>query len=303
MTIRAKIVADSIYKPGSKDYESHRLTTFSLRYPRFIHSQLLTHRAFSRNASSSRAIPVRKMMKNIEDDPAMPIHWGKNKKGMRAGKEISDPGGAEALWKSAMLACSKYTEKLVELGVHKQIANRLLEPWQHIDVLCTATEYSNFFNLRIASEAQPEIRELAIQMADLYYSQEPQELLTDNTWHLPYIVKEDLEGLDPIDINDTLRKMSVARCARVSYMNHENRKPTTKEDVDLHNRLLESRHMSCFEHMARPLHIGEHSKGNLRGWVSYREMLPNENQTSYSHAARMKELSGTEDILPARLGK
>jgi thymidylate synthase ThyX len=78
--ISAKIIADSI----SESEYGDRITTFELEYPRFIHGELMTHRLFSRNAASSRAIPINKMMDQVLTAPAMPVEWGLNKSGMQA---------------------------------------------------------------------------------------------------------------------------------------------------------------------------------------------------------------------------
>ena len=82
--MEVKVIADSISESGK------RITTFQLKYPRFIHSEVMTHRVFSRNASSSRAIPVKKMIEQVRNNPAMPIHWGANQSGMQAKNELNE---------------------------------------------------------------------------------------------------------------------------------------------------------------------------------------------------------------------
>lgn len=154
MTISAKIVADSISPAGG------RLVTMELCYPRFIHSEFLTHRMFSRNASSSRAIPVEKMLQQVQENPAMPVHWGKNQPGMQAREEIF-PNTGKDLWKIYAKQTAKNAEELNLIGYHKQVVNRLLEPFQYIKVIVTATEWDNFFKLRLHEDAQPEMYELA----------------------------------------------------------------------------------------------------------------------------------------------
>ena len=156
--IEAKIIADSINSLG------HRITTMQLKYPRFIHSEFLTHRVFSRNASSSRAIPVAKMIDQVWNDPAMPVHWGQNKSGMQAEQEIQHVMHAKDLWFQASKSAAELAQRMNEIGLHKQVVNRILEPFQWIHVVVTATEWDNFFELRNHPAAQPEIQELAQQM-------------------------------------------------------------------------------------------------------------------------------------------
>ena len=153
--ISARIVADSLNTD-----KSHRLTTFVLTYNRYIHSEIMTHRMFSRNAASSRAIPVKRMIKNIRDNPARPISWGQNQKGMQAEENIciENESIAIKIWDESCWNAIKSAERLINLGVHKQIANRLLEPFAHMTTIVTATEFNNFFHLRAHKDAQPEFR-------------------------------------------------------------------------------------------------------------------------------------------------
>ena len=236
----------------------------------------MTHRVFSRNASSSRAIPVRKILQQIQEDPVLPVYWGKNQKGMQADEELDKTSQdiAKRLWLQGRDHAVGIVEQLVDLGVHKQIANRILEPWSHISVVVTATEYANWFNLRCHPDAQPEIKALADQMRDLYFSNEPMQA-DENDWHLPFIKNEELS----IPINRLIRA-SVARCARVSYLTHDKKEPDIDADVALHDRLLESKHMSCFEHVATPSKNNEFV-GNFRAWTQYRKIVPGENQSIY----------------------
>lgn len=153
----AKIILDSINESGD------RLTTFQLRYPRFIHSELMTHRVFSRNAMSSRAVPVAKMIAQVRENPAKPIHWGMNKPGMQATEEVP-VASAEHLWQKAANLAADVAEQMVKLNLHKQVANRILEPFQWMNTIVTATEWDNFFELRAHPDAQPEFQKLAVMM-------------------------------------------------------------------------------------------------------------------------------------------
>lgn len=273
MTATAKVIADSVSAEGI------RITTFQLKYPRFIHSEFMTHRVFSRNASSSRAIPVMKMLKQVWNDPAMPLHWGQNQAGMQAKAELSGfkRWAAKTLWKAAGRVMCGAAWLMTKVGLHKQVANRILEPWQFIHVIVTATDWDNFFELRDHEDAQPEIRDLAIKMREAMAASAPQ-LLVGNRWHLPYVTQDEVAQYGFV----LARKLSAARCCRVSYLTHDGRKPSVEEDLKLCERLAGARpiHASPFEHQASPDATDWHGNwafpnlhGNLRGWVQYRKFI------------------------------
>ncbi|MGH9160931.1 MAG: FAD-dependent thymidylate synthase, partial [Vicinamibacteraceae bacterium] len=160
MPYRADVLLDSVSPAGC------RLTTFVLTYPRFVHAELLTHRVFSRNSSSSRAIPVRKLLEQVAAEPVVPVWWGKNQPGMQARAELEPAQQEEArrLWLEARDQAVAIAGKFTALGGHKQIVNRLLEPWMWITVILSGTTYENFFGLRCHLDAQPELRTLAEMM-------------------------------------------------------------------------------------------------------------------------------------------
>ncbi len=286
--ISAKVIADSI------SVLDERLTTFVLTYPRFIHSEVLTHRVLSRNASSSRAIPVAKMMAAIRDNPAVPEFWGANQAGMQAAVELSDyyddetyrdTGSylsprerAKERWIRARDEALASVALFEQIGLHKQIANRVLEPWMHITVICTATDWENFYWLRTDKAAQPEFRILAERMLIAHNASEP-VTLEIGQWHLPFVKPE--EGFNLEDA----RKASVARTARVSYNNHDGTAPDLAKDVELHDRLAVGGHMSPFEHQATPS-VGRY--GNFNGWMQYRYLVPNENRIEFPGLIRKK---------------
>ena len=274
MTISAKIIADSISPAGI------RLTTMQLVYPRMVHSEFMTHRLFSRNASSSRAIPVAKMIEAVKKDPAMPVFWGKNQPGMQAAEEVEDKGLAVNLWLRARDNAVRQAEGLLELGLHKQIANRILEPWQHIHVVVSATDYDNFFHLRLDKDAQPEIQALAKEMW-IAREQSVPKLLQYQQWHLPYIRPEEMLAEYGLE---ALRRVSAARCARVSYLKHDGEQPDFGEDLALFDRLAGRHpiHASPLEHQATPdifswgHWTNPHLHGNFTGWVQYRKTIHGE---------------------------
>jgi thymidylate synthase ThyX len=267
--ISAKVVADSFNETGD------RLITLSLRYPRFIHAEFMTHRVFSRNASSSRAIPVEKMLKMVREEPAMPIHWGMNQPGMQAYKEVgvTEQRIAKDEWCRAAESAVVHATHLMGLGIHKQVINRLLEPFQHISVVVTATEWENFFLLRMHETAEPNIQALAWAMKQAIEVSTPRSLEWGG-WHMPYVEEWETHDLDI----DTQVKCSVARCARVSYMNHEGKAPETAKDEELYDRLVGSTpiHASPTEHQALA-YRGSRARGmsgNFKGgWVQHRKLL------------------------------
>lgn len=290
--IEAKIVADSVGPNGK------RITTMALTYPRFIHAEFMTHRVFSRNASSSRAIPVKKQIQMVMDNPAIPLAFTKNKPGMQGGEALQDLEHELAVgaWLAGRDDAVRTANALADLEIHKQYANRVLEPWAHITVVVTATDWDNFFALRIHPAAQPEIHELAKQMYAAMSESVPQ-VLKAGMWHLPFI---DQQAMDEVkarcgvaclqDSRDALElaiKRSVARCARVSYLNHDGTSATIEKDLELYDRLLGGVpiHASPAEHQARALVVPEpvtpRLRSNLKGWVQYRKTLKNENIEKY----------------------
>lgn len=263
MTISVEIAADSIHPKT----DSPRLTTMLLRYPRFIHSELMSHRVFSRNASSSRAIPIRKMIDAVVEDPAYPVEWGLNEPGMQARKVANKETAEQAkeIWDTALYHAVRQARRLMDLGMHKQIVNRVLEPFSHISVIVTSTEWDNFFSLRCHPDADPTIRALAVEMRDAYQASEP----TETMFHLPLVPEFNSEKPLRHYMN-----LSVARCARVSYLTHSGRVPNEEEDINLANRLLGSRHFSPFEHQAMAAKTTDtRLTRNLTGWIQHRAMI------------------------------
>lgn len=264
MFTQATIIKDSISAEGT------RLTTMELVYPRFVHGEFMTHRVFSRNASSSRAIPVLRMLKNIITKTAKPVYWGKNKPGMQSTEELSFVPRviAKGLWFSAATAACIHSGLLHMIGFHKQYANRVTEPYQYITVVVTATEWDNFFELRLDSDAQPEINNLAKKMREALDNSKP-TLLNRGDWHLPYVTHEELKSGQPMHV---LCKVSSARCARTSYLTHDNKNPVIEKDLELFDRLAGSRplHASPLEHVATP---STKDNTNFVNWKQFRKVI------------------------------
>ena len=281
MTISVKIICDS-------RYGGDRLTTMELKYPRFIHAEFMTHRVFTRNASSSRAIPIERQIEMIMEDTAMPIHWGKNQSGMQAREELTgqDREDAKKLWLMARDEAIATAHGFIQVGAHKQIVNRILEPFSHITVLVTSDSWGNFFALRDHPDAQPEIRELARVMKAAMETSTPKSLGLGE-WHLPYLDDEDLANINNHMAESSITRhkpnkwdvcmmacaVSAARCARVSYLTHDRKRPTLEEDMNLFYRLAHANppHMSPCEHQAHPCR--EPSEGNFRRWSQFRHTI------------------------------
>jgi hypothetical protein len=280
----ARVLKDSLSPSGA------RLTTLEVTFPRIVLAEFNTHRVFSRNSASSRAIPVEKMLKRVMDDPFIPIHWGKNQKGMQANEEVTLEQTTVAMteWLKARDFAVQQAKELLYVGIHKQITNRLLEPFLWQTVIITATEFGNWNALRRHPDAQPEIKRVADMMWDARAASTPIKL-DHGEWHLPLtpeidelLARRRTGDVEAIDW-EFWKKVSTGRCARVSYLTHDGRRDL-EADIGLCERLQASGHMSPFEHVARPLDdddLAPHEtfpnlifRGNFRGWLQYRKQLP-----------------------------
>lgn len=304
--ISAKVIQDSVSEVGI------RITTMELLYPRFIHSEFMTHRVFSRNSASSRAIPIEKMIETIENNPASPIHWGKNQAGMQAKEELEEHKlwQAQQIWLAAAKHAIEHSRNMANLGVHKQIANRITEPYQWMKVVVTATDWENFFWLRDHPDAQPEIAELAKQMKKAMNESTP-FLLYEGEWHVPYVQRvrgkvfgelmygtfvqgETGSYFAPMTLEQA-KMISASCCAQVSYRKTDD---SLEKAQMVFDRLINSEpvHASPVEHQATPLiecaypvdgcnvqkrvtkdNIDKYLyySNNFRGWIQYRALIPN----------------------------
>lgn len=268
------------------------LITVHMRYWRGIHSELMTHRAFSRNARSSRAVPVHKMLEEVKNYPFVPKHWGSNQKGMQAGSEcnaevnldeLDEWYSREGAWVEASKFAAMTAKGYSDAGYHKQVANRLLEPFMMIDTLVTSTDWSNFMALRDHSDAEPHMRDLAVATFEAFRESRDQiRVLKPGQWHLPYVTPDEENELDL----SVLKKISAARCARISLSPFDGN-GSVEAEVDRYDKLVSSWpvHASPVEHQATPddrvytphpvwEHPREHR--NFRGWRQNRAMIPNE---------------------------
>jgi len=270
------------------------LWTLHIRYHRFIHGEFMTHRVFNKNASSSRAIPIARMVQRAD---AMPLHWGSNRPGMQAGAELTGwrLWAVKKLWRLGMAFTKRLSLSLAKLGLHKQLANRWTETSQWIDVIVTATEWDNFFLLRDHEKAQPEIAALARKIRQaMFWSgaqgyKQPREVKSGDrfnvwNWHLPFVTFEEREAATRMQYDSRslwhnclfLAKISSARCARVSYANHDGSAPVLSRDYKLFGDLTSDpkvMHLSPTEHQGYPMPAPWQWSKNLRGFRQHRELL------------------------------
>jgi thymidylate synthase ThyX len=284
MGFGAKVLADSVSPAGV------RLTTLEVTMPRIVLAEFNTHRMFSRSSASSRAIPVPDRIAAVRRDPFIPAAFGKNQRGMQAGEVLTDTEANRALsvWRESIDTALFHAGRLAELEVHKQLANRLLEPFSWHTVIVTATEWDNFWGLRISPLAQPEIQEPARLMRLVMDASTPTPVPYGG-WHLPLVPDREGLELDGFSVSDVC-KVSVARCARVSYLTHDGKRDP-KADLGLFERLAGNGHMSPLEHVARPIAPEEQEPGgfgvmepqfvgNFRGWRQLRKDYPHESDFS-----------------------
>ena len=315
--------------------DGSEVLTYECEVHRYVWAECLTHRLFSRNAASSRAIPVAKMIELVENSPAVPIHWGKNRAGMQAKEEHNHVveldwdswedlgiwGTREQAWFEARDNGILKAHSFNEAGYHKQIVNRLLEPFQMIKVVVTATEWDNFFWLRFHDKAQPEIYELARCMLAAKKRSVP-EVLNVGEWHTPYVghlrtedglqyVVEDSDGQGFYVSLDEALHVSASCCAQVSYRKTDNsleKGEKVWQMLTTDDRL----HGSPMEHQATPikemptcygmdLDAWDIPKGvthfdfdnlwsnNFKGWVQHRALIPNNNCTSFDYTQEIDE--------------
>lgn len=284
----AKVIADSISAQG------HRLTTLEVVMHRFVLAEFNTHRVFSRNSASSRAIPVDKIMNRVKGSPADPVAWPREQSGMQGGLPFNEQGekACKEGWDRARETALWYANELTDIKLHKSLINRLLEPFMWHTVIVTATEWDNFFWQRCHPDAQPEMKAAADAMQIAYYTSTPKEL-SHGEWHLPYIKQEDIDEIVDILPNpayfaviDALKKISTARCARVSYLSHDGIR-SLQADIDMfETRLLANGHWSPFEHVATPVIRGDGGPvqdmcGNFRGWRQFRKQFTAENRQGF----------------------
>ena len=303
MKITAKVIQHSISRSTGKE-----IITYELEYPRYIHSEFMTHRVFSRNAASSRAIPVETMQRQVMEHNVEFVHYGKNQPGMQAREELDEISKKVVLnaWHSAKEYCVRMSATMTQVGAAKQVVNRMLEPWMMMKVVLTTTELANWDWLRAHPDAQPEIQALAIEMHKAKQASEPMEL-KHGEWHVPYVTRYFDELSDIMFYGDDgrmsvedARMVSASCCAQVSYRKSDD---SVEKAKAIYTRLIESEpaHSSPLEHQATPIEydfhmpegmpvdpdwMAEHGitsyhmdgslgSGNFRDWIQFRQLIPN----------------------------
>jgi hypothetical protein len=268
----AKIIADSIC-------EGSRLTTMQITHWTALQAELNTHCAFAKNASSARAIPLNKAIERVENEPFLPIFWGKARAGMSPIEEVDANSRSEAiaLWLQARDYIVDIVKKMDALGLHKQLPSRLMAPFSWITVAITGDNagWSNFFNQRCHKDAQQEFQHVAYLAQREYFESTP-DVLKPGEWHLPYVQKEEKSQHDLHD----LVQLSVARTARTSYLTQEGKRDNEK-DFELFWRLagMDPKHLSPTEQVCECT-PGVKS-GKYDGWTAYRKSIPNEYVTDF----------------------
>lgn len=264
--ITAKVIAYSRCKRTGR-----KIATFEFEYPRFIHGELMTHRLFSRNAASSRAIPIKKMIEQVRNNPAFPIHFGANQSGMQADNELNPVMRKVAvyLWKKAAQGAALAAEGMDAIGLHKQVVNRVLEPFQIMKTVVTSTCWENWNWLRNHKDAQPEIRELARVAIEALDNTVPHDL-EPGEWHVPYYKfgvwrPECASNVDqfgnPLHV---ALMISSSCCAQVSFRLLND---GLEKAAEIYGKLVESEpvHASPFEHQATPICEAEVKQCNVYG--------------------------------------
>ena len=297
--ITARIIADSVSPEGI------RMTTMEIEYSRFILAELNTHRMLSKNSASSRAIPVKAMHEHIRANTATPVYWGINQPGMKAKEELtgSDKSWAGYLWAKARDTAIGFSQDMADLNIHKQITNRITEPWMIMKTVISGTEWANFFWLRDHADAQPEIAVLAHKMHQAYNASVPQQL-QPGEWHVPYVrtyrdtrsgILHYLDSLDKYITAEEARVISASCCAQVSYRKSDD---SYEKALKIYQQLIESEpaHASPVEHQATPMYVfvdeyspetwqdgvthvsrnGDLWSGNLRSWIQHRKLIAGE---------------------------
>ncbi len=294
-----------LIKHSKSAVNGKEILTYELTYPRMVHAELMTHRLFSRNAASSRAIPISKLIDLIKEDCAKPVEWGLNQSGMQAKGVHNYPWLCNMAWIGASKLAILSAKVLQKLGLHKQICNRVIEPYQYIKTIVTFTEGDNWFWLRDHKDADPTIQKVAKEMWEDKEVSTPQ-VLEVGEYHLPYIGTYKCpeygntmyhlhdEDLTDVSLEDAI-KISTSCCAQVSYRVLDD---SLEKALKIYNQLVTMSpvHASPFEHVATPmadpyfedghdytdLSIGEHIdsngrvwSGNFMGWSQYRQSIPN----------------------------
>lgn len=271
---------------ASRHAQTGRLVvSLHMRYPRIIHGELMTHRVFNRNARSSRAVPIKTLLGEIRSSAFIPWHWTGAKPGMQGVPNWQEkilvkgaaalhvdtdiPVNAEAAWLWGRDLMADLAESFADADYHKQVANRLVEPWMWMDLLVTSTHWANFMHLRDHPDAEPHIRDLAVLVGKaLEAAGDQAQILHPGQWHLPYVTREEIDRELPAwrftsaadavlrpetTVADLGKMISAARCARISYKPFDGNS-TYEKEIERFNSLIgnDAVHASPLEHQCTP---------------------------------------------------
>ena len=284
-------------------HNGKKMMTLRVKYPRIIHAEKLKHSQLKCNTSSSRAIPVKQNNQYILSDVAMPVRFGKNQSGMQDCGELDNPVVIDGksytpqqAWEYAAGLMCKVSDAFADAGYHKQVCNRLTEPFQYTEAVFSGSEWANFFWLRCDQDADPTIKVLADLCFQAYADDDDWQLLSHGQWHLPYVDCKFIDGEQVFYQEDkqlTLQEaklISMSTCAQASYRKEDN---SLEKALVVEGRLFSGKkvHASPSEHQAMAFNmfsdafdgtgITHHNKqgdlcsGNLVGWVQFRQLINN----------------------------
>lgn len=304
---KVELLAHSINPVGDE------AITFATCHERAVHADYMTHR-WSRNASSSRAIPFDRMLAWTERDPALPLHLGRNRPGMQSGAEVDDQAGCRegilGLFDHVAEFCRKVLHGKHDL--HKEAINRYLEPWGWINTVGTMgrPQLMNAFGLRCSPHADPRAQRLFVGMARLYRASTPRPLEAGE-WHLPYVTDRQLRaydeglgqaikwgGAEPDELPERLLVWSAARCAWVSYRTVDGKVATWEKAKRRHDECVESKHCTPLEHQLRARADHGRNGGCVAGYDCYRHMIPDESASDFDFSILDTVYQDRDYIIP-----
>lgn len=264
---------------------SAELITVASRHPRMIHADSMTYRGMSRNASSSRAIPTKRMNRFIAADPVRLVYYGQERPGMVATEQIPPEriARAKSLIDTHRDQSLKLVNDLADLGLHKQAANRYAEPHAWINVLWTGNleTWLNVFAQRITGygdwKAQPEYVWECVKIARLIRKSEPR-CIDVGQWHVPFVSDLERDQFSP----ELFLRLSVARSCRISLKTFDDKVASVEDDLATYTKLLTNDHWSPFEHQGQALAYKDDRSGNFRGYRQLRQMLPKNVHTEFN---------------------
>lgn len=295
-----------VVQASKSAYTGKELWTFELEFPRFILAEVNTHCMLEKNSASSRAIPVNTSNKLIQENPAMPVYWGKNQAGMVAVEELGDveKEASKQVWLAAMQSAVAHSLVLDSLKNHKQVANRVVEPWQRMKTVMSGTEWENLFYLRDHPDADPTFQELAKVMKEAKSKVEP-TVICNNEWHVPYVERKRIDGVmryfsagQELTVEQA-RMVSASCAAQTSYRRNDE---TLEKAIQVFKRLNigspdQPAHASPTTHQGTPIsydgiietdpdtwpegvtHMTKNRKlwsGKFQDFVQFRKLIPNE---------------------------